>query len=160
MPISVGQTAPDFTAVDLQNRRIQLSTSLDAPVALIFLNINCPWCKSGIPGIAGAFRRQHEQGVHVLALETSGADAGTLERWATEHELDVSIARDENAAIASQYQIERVPSVVFVGTNGEVAAIYQGASEQLGAIIEVTLQGLARNGDLPTYALIGNGCAP
>ena len=160
MPISSGQKAPDFSAIDLQNRRIQLSASQGASVGLVFFNIGCPWCQTSVPHIAAAFRRQHDLGLHVLALETSGADASTLEKWATEHELDVSIARDENATIAAQYGIERVPSLVFVDAKGDIAAAYEGASEQLGAMIEVTMLGLARDGDLPSYALVGNGCAP
>ena len=160
MPLSVGTPAPDFDVIDLQNRRIQLSASLDAPVALVFFNIGCPWCHTSIPRVAGAFRRQKQVGLHVLALSTDGADAGQIEKWATEHELDVSIARDENAAIAASYGVDRVPSVIFIDKDGKVSAVYEGASEQLGAIVESTMLSLARDADLPGYALIGNGCAP
>jgi peroxiredoxin len=160
MPLAVGTKAPDFDVIDLQNRRIQLSASLDAPVALVFFNIRCPWCHTAIPRLASAFRRQREVGLHVLALSTDGADAATVEKWATEHELDVSIARDEGARIAAEYNITRVPSVVFIDKEGNVSAVYEGASEQLAAIVESTMLALARDADMPGYALVGNGCAP
>jgi peroxiredoxin len=160
MPVPTGSSAPDFEVTDLQNRLIKLSTSLDAPVVLYFFNINCTWCRSDTTKLANAFRRHRDLNIHILAISTEGAEQAAVEAFATEHELDVTIARDTDGQITQSYAVERVPSLVFINKSGDIVANYQGASEQLPAMTEVTLLSLARGDELPDFALIGNGCAP
>jgi peroxiredoxin len=159
MALTTGNTAPDFTLTDAQGTTTQLSQLRGEPVLLTFFRTDCTWCHVEMPKMANAFRRHPDFAVEVLGIALDN-DRTLVDAFANEQQLDFTILHDSSGESARAYGIERVPSIVLVDSEGSIARVYEGSSEQLAGIVEQTLMAAARGDELPEYALIGNGCGP
>ena len=157
--IETGTPAPDFSLTDLEGKTIQLSQLRGAPVLLNFYNSTCPWCRTEMPRLADVYRRQDEVSVHILGVVTAD-DEATAAAFAKDKRLEFPIVLDSAHQACADYAIERVPTVVLVDADGNVARVYEGASEQLAGVVEQTILAAAGHAELPDYHLIGNGCGP
>ena len=87
-----------------------------------------------------------------------GQDAATAARFAEEQNVDIPMLTDSASESQTAFQLERVPTLIFLDAEGKIACVYEGATEQLAGIVEQTILAIAGDQKLPEYSLVGNGC--
>jgi peroxiredoxin len=156
--MKVGMAAPEFELKNLDGEVVRSGELRGTPVLLNFYKSNCSWCQTEMPRLAQVYERVNEVNVHVLGIDI-GHDAATAAAFAEEKELNFPILLD-NGTIATTYHLKRVPTLVLLDAEGKVARVYEGVTEQLCGIVELTILGIAGRHELPDYSLVGNGCSP
>ena len=154
----LGAEAPDVTFTNLNNKEISLSSLKGEPVLLNFFKSNCTWCRSEMLNLAYVYRRVDNVQIKIIGVLV-GQDAATAAQFAEEQNLDIPMMTDEAGASQAAFQLERVPTLVFLDASGKVACVYEGATEQLAGIVEQTILAIAGGHELPEYSLVGNGCS-
>ena len=157
--LNIGDAAPQFELPDLSEQSVSLSELRDTPVVLFFFRTDCSWCEVEMPKLAEVYRAHSESVVHVLNIAV-GEEQNVVEIFLRDKDFDFPILLDHNGQVALNYTLERVPTVVMVSAEGNIERVYEGSAEQLGGIVEQSILAAARGVELPTYSLIGNGCAP
>lgn len=156
--LAIGSTAPDFELSTIDGDRISLFRLRGAPVLLNFYKSNCSWCQIELPRLAPAYDRLHNKRIHVLGIDI-GEEGSVAARFAQEKKLNIPVLIDDGS-ICDAYRLKRVPTFVLVNEDGKIARVYEGVTEQLTGIIELTLLAAAGHHQLPEYSLVGNGCSP
>jgi len=154
----VGQDAPEISFTDLNGEDFALSSLRGTPVVLNFLTSNCTWCRSQMSHLTDVYERKHNVDVQILGIFV-GQDATVAQQFAGEQNLDIRIVTDEAGESQSAFQLERVPTFIFLDSEGKIVCVYEGATEQLAGIIEQTILAVAGHQELPEYSLVGNGCS-
>jgi peroxiredoxin len=95
-----------------------------------------------------------------LGVVVGEDDNASAKKFVEQMHLSFPVAVDLAKQVRADYALQRIPTVVLVDANGNVARVYEGSSEQLSGIVEQTILAAAGGDRLPEYNLIGNGCSP
>ena len=155
--LNIGSPAPDFALTDLEGQPVQLSALRGAPVLLNFFKSTCPWCQVEMPKLGAVYRRHTDVNVNVIGVVVGRDDEASARRFAEQHQLSFPQAVDHDRKVREDYSLVRVPTVVAVDAQGNVARVYEGSAEQLAGVVEQTILAAARGDALPEYHLVGNG---
>ena len=152
-----GSPAPQFSLTGLDGETIDLAQHRGTPVLLNFFKSTCPWCQLEMPRLAEMYNRLSEVNVRVLGIVVGKDDNASAEKFASDKQLQFPIAVDSEKQVREEYGLQRVPTLVLVDENGNVARVYEGSTEQLTGIVEQTMLAAAGKDSLPDYYLVGNG---
>ena len=155
--LAVGMDAPEFELKNLDGEQVRLSRLAGTPVLLNFYSANCSWCQTEVPRLAHVYQRMSNVDVKVLGVAI-GEDEATASQFASEKQLPFPILIDDGT-IAATYHLKRVPTIVLVDSDGKVACVYEGVTEQLTGMVEQAILAIAGHRELPEYSLVGNGCS-
>ena len=149
--------APEFSLTDLDGNPLEYCSLRERPILLNFFTSTCPWCQVEMPKLAEVYERHEKVYVTIIGIAVGGDTDETARAFAESKMLKFPIAT--SADLSRAFGLERVPAVVLINGEGDVARIYQGSSEQLSGIVEQTLMAAAEDGELPDFDFVGNGCA-
>lgn len=160
--LTQGRPAPQLNLNAFDGSEINLQDMKGTPVLLNFFKSTCPWCQQEMPRLAKVYARLAEQGldVNVIGIVVGTDTQSSAEQFAQSYGLKIPLAIDSEKIARTAFGIERVPTMVLVDAKGIVSRVYEGATEQLGGIVEQTIMAAARGDGPPNYDMIGNGCAP
>ncbi|MBW4488941.1 MAG: peroxiredoxin [Trichocoleus desertorum ATA4-8-CV12] len=127
MPLSVGDTAPAFTAKDTNGNTVSLSDFAGKAVVLYF------YPKDDTPGCtkeACSFRDNYSQyqGKDIVVLGVSIDDEASHQKFTEKFNLPFPLLSDVNGAITKAYDVDgggyakRVTYVI--GSNGAISNVY------------------------------------
>ncbi|MBD2098227.1 peroxiredoxin [Trichocoleus sp. FACHB-591] len=127
MPLSVGDTAPAFTAKDTNGNTVSLSDFAGKAVVLYF------YPKDDTPGCtkeACSFRDNYSQyqGKDIVVLGVSIDDEASHQQFTEKFNLPFPLLADVNGAITKAYDVDgggyakRVTYVI--GSNGTISNVY------------------------------------
>jgi peroxiredoxin len=156
--LAAGMAAPEFELENIDGQTVRLSEFRGSPVLLNFYKSNCSWCQTEMPRLAQVYERVSDVDVKVLGIDV-GRDAANAAAFADEKELKFPILLDDGATAAA-YHLKRVPTILLIDARGHILRVYEGVTEQLSGIVELTILGVAGRHELPEYSLVGNGCSP
>ena len=132
---SSGQPAPDFTADVIANAptpgqaSIASSSFRGHPVVLDFWATWCGPCQIEAPILNGVAERFKDKGLVVVGVNTSDPAGRKLAPlFAAKKGLSFPIVYDEGDAIAHQYQVDNMPTLVVISKEGKITAIRQGVT--------------------------------
>src|SRR5689334_2678161 len=77
--IATGQAAPEIELPTLAGPGIKLSTLRGHPVVVTFWGTWCPPCRTEFPELTSAYRKHHESGLEILAVNQFDQELGTDE---------------------------------------------------------------------------------
>ena len=129
LPVEVGTAAPDFTATDLEGRRVSLS-DLDGEVVL--LNIWATWCPPCIeemPSMQRLYRQLGPEGLKIVAVsvdaelgrsDASGKIGGDIRRFVDEMGLTFDIWHDPDGSIQQTYRTTGIPESFVIDRDGNI----------------------------------------
>lgn len=153
----IGAPAPDVAFVDSQNNSLALSSLRGEPVLLNFVKTNCTWCRSEMVNLTSVYKRVEHVQIKILNVFV-GQDFATAVQFAQEQNLEISLVTADAQEMQKAFDLQRVPTFVFLDAEGKIACVYEGVTEQLAGIIEQTILAIAGEHELPEYSLVGNGC--
>jgi len=158
--MQVGHEAPDFQLSDLNGETVRLSEMRGTGVVLNFFHTGCTWCRAMIPQLDAVYDRLENIEIPILGIAVGEDTTDSVRAFAKEHDINIFLGVDSDRSIRQSYGLERVPTVVLVDSDGFVARVYTGSSEQLPGIVHQAVMSLAGGDETPNFAHIGNGCAP
>ncbi len=133
--LSVGATAPDFSANGADGKTVHLSDFKGKPVVLDFWATWCGPCQHSMPHLEKVYQQVKDKGVAVLALCVFD-DKSAYDKWLTEKKgaysfptaFDPAGRSDKNIA-AGLYGVNGIPTQYVIDKEGKVAAVNVGYDE-------------------------------
>ena len=136
-------TAPDFTAQDMEGNTVQLSELLDRPVILNFWATWCPPCREELPCFQAAYETYGDRVRFMMVNLTDGVEdtPESVAAFAAENGLTLPIYCDTEESAMEPYSIYAIPVTVAVARDGSVVWSQVGSldSETLEQVIQMLL---------------------
>jgi cytochrome c biogenesis protein CcmG/thiol:disulfide interchange protein DsbE len=131
-----GFLAPDFTLEGQSGKSWTLS-DLRGNVVMVNLWASwCPPCRAEMPALQQVFEHYQDQGVEILAINTTYQDREVDARaFIDEMNLSFPILFDRTGDVSRQYQLRAMPSTFFIDHEGVIQKVILG-----GPISEATFQ--------------------
>lgn len=136
---SVGRQAPDFSLALVANgspiagvadpRSLRLSDFRGRAILLDFWATWCSPCRAQAPIVEQVARRWRDRGVVVLGIDMDTADQGDPRAFALENGLSYPILRDITGSAARAYDVDSLPTLVVVSTEGKIVAVRSGITD-------------------------------
>lgn len=125
--LSVGDTAPDFTAQLADGGSFTLSEQNDKVVLLNFWATWCGPCVGEMPAFEKLVGEYQEEAA-ILAVNCL-EDEGTVNQFIKENGYTFPIAYDEKGTINAKYPTSGIPYTLVIGKDGVVKKIFVGAQD-------------------------------
>ncbi len=122
-----GFFAPDFSLNTLDGEQISLSGLRGKVVLINFWATWCPPCKTEMPALQAAYQAYRDQGLVVLAVNTTDQDeAGAARQFAQSAGLTFPLLADVKGEAFRQYQVQALPTSFFVDRQGKIDEVVVG----------------------------------
>ena len=122
-----GFFAPDFSLNTLDGEQVSLSGLRGKVVLINFWATWCPPCKTEMPAIQAAYQAYRDQGLVVLAVNTTDQDeADAARQFAQSAGLTFPLLADVNGDAFRRYQVQALPTSFFVDRQGKIAEVVVG----------------------------------
>ncbi|PSL43219.1 peroxiredoxin [Salsuginibacillus halophilus] len=126
-----GDYAPDFTLETLAGEEMSLyDVRGEKKVMLNFWATWCPPCRAEMPDMQEVYEEQ--DGIEIIAVNLTDSEPGVgqVEDFADDYGLTFPILLDHDVDVATNYDIQPVPTSYFIDTEGRVQHVALGAVNQ------------------------------
>lgn len=127
--------APDFTVLDMNGNKVNLSDYKGKPVVLNFWATWCYYCKEEMPDFNEAYKNHPE--VQFLMVNATDGVQETPEKaksYVTEQGFEFDVFFDTNQEAVNNYHISGFPATYFIDRDGTIVA------QKIGMIDKDTLE--------------------
>ncbi len=126
--IQKGNRAPDFTLLDLEGNKVELSDFRGKKVVLNFWATWCPPCRAEMPHMERIYEKNNEE-VVILAVNLTNTEKSHsgVQEFVEDFQLSFPIVMDTKGEISSQYHVFAYPTSLMIDANGVIHEIYRGA---------------------------------
>lgn len=141
-PLNVGDSAHNFSLMDLDGREVTLAEFEGQPVIINFWATWCPPCRLEMPEFQRAYEAHKEDGLVILAVNVAESAEAVRSFFYDEMGYTYTPLLDEESRVAEAYGAVGLPATFFVDATGEVTAVHRGAltQAQLQNYLEDTIQ--------------------
>lgn len=129
----VGGLAPAFRVTDTAGKPVSVGAKNAKPTVVVFLDANCPCCKSGKPYL-DRVESYYGDVANVIGLVVG--DAAVAKSWEKRSKPQFRVAADLGGKVAARYGAKIALTTVLVGTDGRIVRFYPGYSQ--GSLRELT----------------------
>lgn len=117
--LSIGETAPELDAVDLQGRPVSLGSVRGNQTLLVFFSPSCHSCNGLAPALRSIWRS--ERATTEIVLISLGGDGSLNRDYAAKHKLQ-GIPIVVSPAVGLKYRVLTPPYGLFIDRTGVVRA--------------------------------------
>ncbi|MCP3030103.1 redoxin domain-containing protein [Halobacillus sp. A1] len=121
-----GQLAPDFSLERLNGEETKLSDLRGKKVMLNFWATWCPPCRAEMPDME-KFHQNEDVEILAVNLTETESSVGDVEEFADEFGLSFQILKDKNSEVSTIYEVNPVPTSVFIDEEGKIQSVMLGA---------------------------------
>lgn len=125
-PLNVGDSAHDFTLLDLDGNTVQLSALRGQPVIVNFWATWCAPCRIEMPELQEAYTEHAGDGLVILAVNQMEEPPAVRTFFRDEMGLTFTPVMDVDGTVADQYGAIGLPSTFFIDADGVVTAVHRG----------------------------------
>ncbi len=150
--LPVGKTAPDFTLKTLDGKQFSLKDALArGPVLLVFFKVSCPTCQYALPFYDRLFKAYKNQQVTLVGVSQNNAKDTAA--FAREFGVSFPLLLDDTRSypVSNAYGLTNVPTVFWIGPDGEIEISSVGWSKPDFEKINQQLAEAARVVATPLY---------
>lgn len=124
----VGQPAPDFTLVSLDNRKISLSQFRGRPVLINFWASWCIPCREEMPELVKVYESRKDEGFMILGVNLTSSDTlPEVQAFVKEFHISFPVLLDKDGTVAGRlYPLPGIPTSIFIDRDGNVARVQIG----------------------------------
>ena len=122
--LAVGQAAPDFGALDLDEQPVELSALRGRPVWINFWATWCPPCKTEMPLMEQKYQQYRAQGLVLIGVNLQEAPEA-VRAWVGDR-FGWHFLLDRDGKLADLYQVEGLPSHIFIDRAGVTRGLHIG----------------------------------
>lgn len=123
--LAIGDTAPDFTLVDLDGKKHRLSDYKGQGVFLNFWGTWCKPCVTEMPAMDSQYEVYKDQGIQILAINIAQSDF-EVQRFADQYGLGFPIVIDKTRSVMEAYNVNPLPTTMLVNPEGKIERIVLG----------------------------------
>lgn len=130
-PVFVGDTAVNFTLIDLDGNEVSLSDHAGQPIVLNFWASWCAPCRIEMPELQALHDDNQDVGLVILALNQ--AESADVARDFFIDEMELTFTNpllDSEVSVADMYGVRNLPTTVFISADGEITAVHRGPAVQ------------------------------
>ena len=119
-PITIGETAPNFTLPRLPDGELSLAQYHGKVVLVNFWATWCPPCVMETPSLEKFYSEMKSDGVVVIGVSVD-QNGQALREFVKKYHLTYPIARDPDAALSHRYGTFKFPETYIIGRDGHLA---------------------------------------
>lgn len=115
----VGNLAPEFKLARMDGSTLSLGDLRGQPAVLVFWAAWCPFCREEAPHVNKLAAEYESRGVHMFGVDVHDSQART--EWGIkDFGIHYPVARDADGETARNYNVEGIPTVIFLDREGVV----------------------------------------
>ena len=141
-PLTVGDTAYDFTLSDLDGNTIALSDFSGQPLIVNFWATWCAPCRLEMPHLQNAYETYQDQGLAILAVNQQEQE-GQVRSFFDELGFTFTPLLDSEGSVGAAYGAFGLPSTYFIDETRKVTAVHRGILSE-GQIDDYLAQTLSK----------------
>jgi peroxiredoxin len=148
--LPTGALAPDFTLRTAEGKSLRLSEAIvRSPVVLAFYKADCPTCQLTFPYLQ-RIHSEFREGSKLRIWGISQDDVAETKAFVQQYGIGFDILIDEHPyAVSMAYQLEFVPTLFVVGSDGKIQLSDYGFSKATLSEIGKPLQLFSPDDGLP-----------
>jgi peroxiredoxin len=133
--------APDFQLKDLSGETVTLAHYGGKNIILNFWATWCPHCVDEMPDLQRLYETYQDDGLVVLAINIQESQS-TVERFLSDHQLDLPVLLDEKATAAGAYGAYAIPLTIAINQEGVLVGGHRGtlSYEQMEMLYDILLE--------------------
>ncbi|MFH0913042.1 MAG: TlpA disulfide reductase family protein [Candidatus Omnitrophota bacterium] len=116
-----GESAIDFTLLDLNSKAVSLSDFKGKPRILFFWTTWCPYCRGELKQLNALQAELAKSNTEVLAINIE-EPAEKVRRFMENNPFYYRVLLDTDAAVSADYAVMGVPTYVFIDKEEHIAA--------------------------------------
>lgn len=117
--ISIGNKAPNFKLKDINNNEISLKDFEGKKVVVVFWTSWCPYCRREIQSVNALLNKINKDEIIILPINV-GEDSEIVKKFMNINKYDFTVLLDENMNVSEIYNIESIPTMIFIDEDGNV----------------------------------------
>ncbi len=121
----IGESAPEISALDLNDQTVKLSTFKGKVVVVRFWSAGCKACVAEMPVIDEFSKRNKDKGLVVLAVNR-GEPKEWVEKFVYRLNISYPVLLDPEAIASKKYGVTAVPTTFFIDRNGIARKVVPG----------------------------------
>lgn len=133
----IDRPAQDFTLYTLDGKKTSLTAQRGDQKAIVFFWATwCPYCRQAITHMTQRQSDFKDQGIELLMVNV-GEDKSTVSRYMSQISMsNAPVFLDTDGAISGQYQVQGLPTFVFVNQEGVVVDVGHQLPDNLAQIFQ------------------------
>ncbi|SES72943.1 TlpA family protein disulfide reductase [Anaerobranca gottschalkii] len=132
--IDIGQTAPDFTLVDLEGKSHNLSDFRGKVVMLNFWSLACPACLREMPDKDQLYLQYKDKGFEMITINLD-RDIELVKNYLSNFEYSFKVLQG-TPEVAGKYMVRFIPKTLFLDGDGVIRFQHVG-SLSYGEMVEI-----------------------
>lgn len=124
--VNVGELAPDFTLVDLEDNQVSLSDFRGKTVFVNFWATWCPPCRAEMPEMEAVYQEYKDKGVVMIGVDIRETKEEVLQ-YVQEGGYSWIFVLDTTGEVTTNYKIQAIPTSFFLDREGTIRAVNIGA---------------------------------
>lgn len=139
LSLSQNKSAPDVTFVDLQGKRIALSSLRGKVVMVNFWATSCATCVKEMPQMVDTYNKFKSQGFDFVAVAMSDDPPNYVVNFTQTRQLPFTVALDPQSSLAHAFgDVKMTPTTFLIDKKGKIIKRYLGEPDF--AALHVLLQ--------------------
>jgi thiol-disulfide isomerase/thioredoxin len=127
LTLKTGFPAPEFSFVDLNDKKRRLSDYRGKVVLLDFWGTWCGPCVAGVPELVDLYEKYHARGFEIIGIEANDTPANVTEFTQAHAMTWTQTIEKDKGVIGALHRIEGWPTAFLIGPDGKfLAANYLG----------------------------------
>ncbi len=124
--VNVGESAPDFTLVDLEGNQVSLSDFRGKTVFINFWATWCPPCRAEMPEIEAVYQEYKDKGVVVIGVDILEPE-DVVRQFVEQGGYSWTFVLDTSGEVAANYRVTAIPTSFFIDREGIIQVVNIGA---------------------------------
>lgn len=124
--VNEGESAPDFTLVDLKGNQVSLSDFRRKTVFVNFWATWCPPCRAEMPEIEAVYQEYKDKDVVVIGVDILEPE-DVVRQFVEQGGYSWIFVLDISGEVAANYRVTAIPTSFFIDREGIIQAVKIGA---------------------------------